>query len=255
MIAQRTLKKAYADSLADNVKNGLSLHYYGEDSFPYDSEEVVIIPTVRHPEGLLEKMMPTPQGDFESAVALFEAYKDISPLQASDRSFWAYLAHVDLFDYVKTRFPKIKVQGEPDRQYIWNHWISPKDWPHRHPLASLWWAVYMTIDETDLEDKYKYTRFFFKYYTFRTNFSKYTIARHKELLIGYFDFLINNPEITSQYMEARNRFITKHFNKLGGTRLLSSLKREFFKEELNRIKSQILAVTGTITDEEDEDFL
>ena len=84
---------------------------------------------------------------------------------------------------------------------------------------------------------------------------QYAIARHKEAIFGYFDFLIENPEITSQWFKARNRFITKHFNKLGGTRLLSTLTRDFFTEELNRIKTQILAVTGTVKDEDDEDFL
>ena len=58
----------------------------------------------------------------------------------------------------------------------------------------------------------------------------------------------------SQSFKARNRFITKYLNKLGGTRLLSTLSREFFKKELTKIKSQILAVTGTIKDEEEIDF-
>lgn len=254
MIAQRTFKKAYADTLAENVKNGLNLHYYGEDSFPYDSVEVVIIPTVRHPEGLLEKMIPTPQGDFESAVALYEAYKNISPLQASDRSFWTYLAHVDLFDYLKKRHPDIKRGYEYDQTYIWNRWFAVQKFPYRHALASLWWGVFLTIDDAS-EDKYKYTKVFFSSYGFRTNFMQYAIARHKEAIFGYFDFLIENPDVTSQWFKARNRFITKHFNKLGGTRLLSTLNRDFFKDELNRIKPQILTVTGTVKDDDDEDDL
>ncbi|MCH5222936.1 MAG: hypothetical protein J1E82_02755 [Muribaculaceae bacterium] len=252
MIAQRTFKKAYADSLADNVKNGLNLHYYGEDSFPYDSEEVVIIPTVRHPEGLLEKMIPTPHGDFESAVALYEAYKDLSPLQASDRSFWTYLTHVDLFNYVQNRFPKVKEKDFNNVNYVINHWFHGSDWIKTHALASLWWYVFLTIDNNGT-DKYKYTKIFFSSHGFRTNFIQYALARHKEAIFGYFDFLMENPDVTTQWFKAKNRFITKHFNKLGGTRLLSTLNRDFFKEELTRIKPQILTVTSTVKDEDDED--
>ena len=255
MIAQRTFKKTYVDVLTDNVRNGYNLDLYGKDTFPYDSNEVVIIPTVRYPEGLLEKMIPTAQSDCESAIALYEAYLNLTPLQASDKAFWTYLTHVDLFEYVQARYPRVKEEGFDNVNYVLNHWFYISDWIKVHPLASLWWYVYLTYDEQS-EDRYKYTRIFFSNYEFRTNFVQYSIARHKEALIGYFDFLAENKEIMSQFFKGRNRFITKYLNKLGGSRLLSTLDRNFFKEELTRIKPQILAVTSNSKedDEIDEDF-
>ena len=253
MIVQRRFKKTYAEELADRVKNGYNLDLYGKESFPYDKEQVVIIPTLRYPEGLKEKMIPTPQGDFESAVALYEAYPNLTPLQASDKAFWTYLTHVDLFDYVQARFPKVLEDDFDNVNYIINHWFAPKDWSCRHPLASLWWFIHLTIDENSI-DKYKYSRIIFSDYGFRTNFAQYSIARHKEAVFGYFDFLIQNPEIIRQSFKARNRFITKYLNKLGGTRLLSTLPREFFTSELTMIKPQILAVTGTLKDEDESEF-
>ena len=251
MLVQRTFKKTYAESLADEVRNGYGLERYSLESFPYEEEHVVIIPNLRYPEGLLQKLIPSSEGDFESAIALYEAYPNLIPLQASDRSFWTYLAHADLFSYVKNRFPNIKDKEGYDNQYIWNHWFTFKDWVSRHPLASLWWIVYLTIDE-ESEDKYKYTKIFFSSYGFRTNFMQYSIARHKEAIFGYFDFLIENPDVTKQWFKPRNRFITKHFNKIGGTRLLSTLPREFFKNELLRIKPQILEITGSSKEDEEE---
>lgn len=254
MIVQHSFKKAYAESLADDVRNGRNLDLYSQENFPYDPDQVVIIPTLRYPEELKNKMIPTPQGDFESAVALYEAYPKLTPIQASDKAFWTYLTHVDLFEYVQARFPKVlEADFDDKQQYIINHWFAPKDWSCRHPLASLWWFVYQTIDEKS-EDRYRYTKIIFRDYGFRTNFAKYSIARHKEAVIGYFDFLIQNPEIMNQSLKARNRFITKYLNKLGGTRLLSTLPRSFFTEELNKLKPQILAVTGTVKDDEDVDF-
>lgn len=253
MLVQRTFKKAYAEALAENVKNGINLDLYGKDAFPYDADEVVIIPTLRYPEGLKHKMIPTPQGDCTSAIALYEAYPNLTPLQASDKAFWTYLTHADLFEYVQARYPKVKDDGFNNVNYILNHWFYISDWIKVHPIASLWWYTHLTVS-TSLEDKYKYTRFFFSNYEFRTNFVQYSIARHKEAVIGYFNFLIDNPEIMSQWFKARNRFITKYLNKLGGTRLLSTLPRDFFTEELTKIKPQILAVTGTIKEEEEIDF-
>jgi hypothetical protein len=201
-------------------------------------------------------MKPDASADCESAIALYEAYPTLTPLQASDRAFWTYLTHVDLFQYVQARFPKVKEPDFDSIQYVYDHWFCGEDWTWRHPLASLWWFVYQTIDE-DSDDKYKYTRFFFTSFGFRTNFSKYSIARCKEAVFGYFQFLMDNPDVTASYLKTRNRFITKYLNKLGGSRLLSSLPRQAFYDELTRIKPQILAITSyslnSEVDEEDED--
>ncbi len=170
MIAQRTFKKSYAENLADRVKNGYDLDLYGKESFPYDKDEVLIIPTIRYPEGLLSKLIPTAQGDCQSAIALYEAYPNLTPLQASDKAFWTYLTHVDLFEYVQARFPKVKEDDFENSQYVYDHWFCGEDWTWRHPLGSLWWFVYQTIEEGS-NDPYKYTRFFFSSCGFTTNFA------------------------------------------------------------------------------------
>ena len=252
MIAQHSFRKNYVDSLIDNVRNGHNLHFYALDSFPYDPQETVIIPTIRYPEGLLEKLNPNPSRSLESAIALYEAYPNLTPVLAADRTFWAYLSHVDLFQFVQARYPRVKEENFDNVKYILNHWFLSDDWIVNHPLASLWWSVYLTKDDKNI-DIYKYTKFFFKHSAFRSNLLTYTIMRLKDVIFAYFDFLEENPEITNQCFKLRNRFITRHLNKLGGTRLLSTLNREFFTEELNRIRPLILAVTGTVKEENEED--
>ena len=254
MLLQRTFKKNYTEALLDAVRNGQNLDKYADDHFVYDQDQVVMIPSLPYPEGLIDKMIPTPQADCESAIALYEAYADLTPLQAADKSFWTYLTHVDLFNYVQARFPKVKEPGFNNIMYVVDHWFCGADWYWRHPLASLWWFVHQTIDETNKENKYKYTRFFFSSFGFRTNFAKYSIARHKEAVFGYFDFLMENPDVSTQNLRPRNLFMTKHLNKMGGTRLLSMLPREAFKEELTRIKPQILEVTYASAKEEADEI-
>jgi hypothetical protein len=244
MLVQRTFKREYVEELAAAVKSGQGLERYAAETFDYDSDQVVIIPTLRHPEGLIDKMEPVPSADCDSAIALYEAYPSMTPLQASDRAFWAYLSHVDLFQYVQARYPKVKEPDFDSIPYVYDHWFCGEYWFWRHPLASLWWFVYLTIDE-DAEDKYKYTRIFFSNYEFRTSFAKYTIARCKEAVFGYLDFVQDNPDVLSQAFKARNRFITKYLNKLGGSRLLSTLPREAIYNELVKLKPQIMLVTAS----------
>lgn len=253
MLLQRTFKKNYAESLLDAVRNGQDLHKYAENYFVYDQDQVVMLPGIEYPEGLIEKMIPTPQGDCESAIALYEAYPELTPLQASDKAFWVYLSHADLFSFVQARYPKVKEENFDDIQYVISHWFFGEKWMYRHPIASLWWFVNQTIDKDNPEDKYKYTRFFFTQYEFRTNLIHFSMSRINEALFGYFDFLMDNPEIMSQFFKNRNRFVTKHLNKLGGVKLLSSLPRDFFYSELVNIKSQILDVTGSSDKDEDSE--
>lgn len=252
MLVQHSFKKAYSEELAERVRQGLDLELYAQEEFSYDKSQVVILPTLPHPEGLSEKMIPTTQGDFQSAVALFEAYPKLTPVQASDRSFWIYLAHVDLFRYVQQRFSKIKEQGFNNSQYILDHWYFAQG-SIMHSLAGLWWLTYLTVDEDSSSERYKYTKVIFQDYTMRTNLAQYAFARHKEALFGYFQFILDYPEVFSSFFKSRNRFITKHFNKIGGSRLLSTLPREYFYDELCRIKPLILEVFGTEKEMEDSD--
>ena len=47
---------------------------------------------------------------------------------------------------------------------------------------------------------------------------------------------IKSHEVFSAFFKTRNRFVTKHFNKIGSTRLLSNLPREYFYQELRKIE-------------------
>lgn len=254
MLLQRTFKKIYANSLLEAVRSGCDLKKYAQEQFDYDKDQVVMIPGIAHPDGLIDRMIPNSNADCETAIALYESYPSLTPLQAADKTFWTYLTHVDLFEYVQARYPKVK---EPDFDsiiYVVDHWFCGSDWYWRHPLAALWWFVNQTIDGTNKVDKYKYTKFFFSSYEFRTNLAKYSIARLKEAMFGYFDFLIENPEVMSQCFKSRNRFITKHLNKLGGTHLLSMLPREYFYDELSKIKDEVMAITtSSLRDKEEEE--
>lgn len=242
MLLQRTFKKNYTEALLDAVRNGQNLDKYAGDHFVYDQDQVVMIPGIEYPEGLIDKMIPTTQGDLQSAIALYEAYPNLTPLQASDRTFWIYLAHADLFDYVRQRFPKVRDMGFDNKQYILDHWFFAQG-TIMQALSGLWWLTYLSVDEDARDNKYRYTEQIFRDYTMRTNFAQYSFARHKEAVIGYLQFIIDYPEVFSNFFKDKNRFITKHFNKIGGSRLLSTLPREYFYGELCAIKDQIHNVT------------
>ena len=240
---QKVFKTKYVDFLLEKAKQGQSLANYASEFFPIEHENILYIPSIKHPIGLLEKMNPNVEKDFESAVALYEAYPNLSPLQAADKTFWVYLAHTELFPYVQNRYPQVKQDGFNNPQYILDHWFFEHG-PLRHALAGLWWSVYLTIDKDSVTNKYDYTKFIFsKDSNMRTiYFVNYPLFRHKEAAIGILKFLMEDYELCASFFRQRVRYITKYFNKLGGTRQLVSLDRDFFYYELKKIRPLIMAI-------------
>lgn len=238
MQLQKTFTNQYLATLVEDAKTGVSLYKYAEEKFDYDENQVRRIPHLVFPENLVKKMTPNSQADFQSAIALYEAYPNMTPLQASDRSFWAYLTHVDLYEYVQQRFPEVLKENFINTNYIGNHWLFLKG-IFRNALSSLWWKVYLTVDD-ESTDKYRYTQFLFDH-----DFDRFTeslLIRHKEAVYGIIGYLMEDTEISDNFMKQRGYYIMKHFNKLGGVRLLSVLDRVFFYNELKRIRPILLNI-------------
>ena len=241
---QKVFKTKYVDFLLEQAIQGQSLANYASEFFPIEHENILYIPSIKHPIGLLEKMNPSVEKDFESAIALYEAYPNLSPLQAADKTFWVYLAHTELFPYVQNRYPQVKQDGFNNPQYILDHWFFAQG-PLRHSLAGLWWSVYLSMDNDVAGfQKYVYTKFIFsKDMNLRAiYFANSQLFRHKEAAIGILKFLMEDEEVCSTFFRQRFRYIIKYFNKLGGTRQLVSLDRNFFYHELKKIRSLIMAI-------------
>ena len=230
MALQKVFREAYVEALRSNIDPAK----YAGESFDYEESQVHYMANVHQPENLDE---------LKSAIALYEEYKELTPLAASKNDLWAYLAHVDLFSYMQKRFPAV-LDGTADEKYIRDHWFRSAKGPIRSSLAGLWWSVYLTVDETR-EDKYELTKILFHNDNIRTHyFGISTIFRHREAMIGILEFLVENPDISKVHFNSRCIYIAQYFNRLGAVKQLAYLDREFFKNELEKKKSVLLKVTS-----------
>ena len=237
MAPQKVFKEAYVDEL----RNSIDPEKYAGETFEYDVTQVKNLANIRQPSGLLEKM--DPNNLVESAIALFEAYKDLTPLAASRIELWAYLSHVDLFGFMQKCYPEV-TEGKADARFIRDRWFRSPKGTIRSSLAGLWWSVYCSIDETR-EDKYELTRVLFRNDNIRTHyFGPSTIFRHKEAVIGILEFLVENPDISGVHFSSRCIYIVQYFNRLGAVKQLAYMDRRFFKEELMKKKPVLLTVTS-----------
>ncbi len=243
MALQPVFKKGYIEYL----KKHIQVTDYLQETFPVDRSQVVPLYGVPHPEGLADRVVPTRAGDITTAINIYEAYPNISPLFAQQDTLWVTLSHTDLFDYLKIRWPILSNDRDTEEKqisFISDHWFRSPNGIIRCALMGLWWAVYCSIDES-LEDKYELTRILFFNYSFRTMFyGASQLFRHREATLGILSFLKDNPEVFSSSSETRGEFITKYFNQLGGVKQLASLDRNFFYSECERIKPKVLDITA-----------
>lgn len=240
---QKTFNKAYKDKLRADVESGQSLALYRADKFEVDPNGVRSIVNLWRPDGLAEKMVPQPDGDFQSAIALYEAYPGLSPLIASSEAFWAYLTHTELFAYVRNRYPKADTE-KAGKEYILDHWFFGDKGVFRNALASLWWTIHLSVDNTRA-DRYELSKVFFRDYSTRSTFLAPTFfIRHREAMIGVLEFLLDKPEVLKTSPRLRFRFIAKYFNRMGAVKQITYLDRCYFRSECERIYPLLMQVNS-----------
>ncbi len=241
MAKQKIFKSSYISRLKRQLEEGRSVHLYKSKEFEYDREKELLLPTVNKPENLLDKMLEglKKKDILKSAIALYEAYPHLTPLQASDERFWTYLTHVDLFSYMKEKRNK-HITGKTNNEikYIFKYWFlnsTSHSELMRHELAGLWWAVHLSVDN-ERENKYELTEVLFKNETLRTRtMGTYLFFRHKEAVIGILEFFRKN---NFKEFEKTHQIFTKYINLIGGAKPLAYFDRHFFFDELSKFKEK-----------------
>lgn len=244
MALQTILKKSYIDGIFDDVKQGIGLNRFLEDSFPYDEKYLLVTPKVNKPENLLSKLVPTTAGDLQSAISIFNAYQSLTPLQAINVQFWESLCLTDLFPYVRDRWELRKAEDESELiRRILNHFTVMENGIIRQSLGGLWWLVHLTVDESR-DNRFELTEMLFKNARLRfMRFGSGLVIQHKEAAIGILQFLKDYEKyITSMQNIADN--MTSYFNKLGAVKQLTSLDRHFFYHEMEEHIDEFMSTSN-----------
>lgn len=234
----------FKDKYVQSLKNNLNVDFYKANEFVYDKKQVLMLANIEKTEGLVDKL--DINDDCITAIAIFEAFKKLEPIQASDERLWVYLAHADFYPYMVKRWNAVrKGTAKEEKEYILEHWFlksSSQGSLLRNWLSSLWWGVYLSFDESR-SDKYELTRLFFRQLDFVTRtMGAEKFGRHKEAVIGILEFIKENEELFKTKFEAKTRFIARHINFIGGVKPISYYERNFFKSELEKVSSNILAI-------------
>lgn len=228
---QRTFSKEYTSVLRQRVKQG-KIEDYLQEAFPLDegNNRVCRLQQQMHHNVVLDPE----KTDFENAKLFFDAYKDLSPMIASEEAFWTYMAHAEHFDYVKARW-KINETTSPE-SIIDHFFVTSMIKVARNGLARLWWPMYMTYDEKNTTDPYHLSKILYMYTDTMQMLSESSLFSCRYLIHAILHFFEINTDIPKENWLQINRYIIRYYNSVGGVRKLIYLDEKYFEAELQRNK-------------------
>lgn len=196
-----------------------------------------------------------PETDFQNAKTVFEAFKEtLNPVQASDLRLWSYLAHVQHWDYMTTRWniniPDEEAEREVDiakkstrekavdrvkSRYFFGESRSKAF--VRQGIARLFWSAYLTYDEAS-ENPYEYTEYFFSKQDIFTSITERSYARNKVLILAALKELKKHPSLTRNDI----RLFLAKLNQAGAITVLDFLNSEQAARLCEELMDEVLHV-------------
>ena len=251
MALQTIICKRALDKIKDNVDLGIELDKFLMDNFPVEENDLLVLPGIPRPDGLLDRLDATTDGDFKSAIAIYEAYKMLTPLQAIEDYFWESLALTDLFPYMQQRW-NIK-NAKSLSSTIKNHFFVKSHGLIRQSIGGLWWLVDLTYD-AGRANPYELTEVLFRNYTLRyVRLGVSHVLQHKEAAIGILQFLKDHENEEFSLENVANG-LTSYFNKLGAVKQLTYLDRSFFYNEMRNHFDEFKSCTTRGMDDAEDDL-
>lgn len=203
-----------------------------------------------------------PETDFQNAKILYEAFsQSINPVQASDLRLWAYLAHIQHWDYMNTRW-KIDAPDEEDEEAEDAQWEEQGEEKKtsankildrigyryffkasrgkafvRQGISRLFWSAYLTYD-ADNENPYEYTEYFFSKQDIFTSITERSYARNKILVLAALKELKAHPELGRTEI----RLFLAKLNQAGAIKVLDFLDKGQAEELCAEVMTEVINV-------------
>lgn len=192
-----------------------------------------------------------PETDFQNAKIVYESFKDkLNPVQASDLRLWAYLAHVEHWEYMRNRW-RIDISDEEDGEQDNGQKTSHDKVVDRvkaryffgssrgkafvrQGIARLFWSAYLTYDESN-DNPYEYTEFFFSKQDIFTSITERSYARNKILVLAALRELKKYPELSRSDI----RLFLAKLNQAGAITVLDFLNTEQAKQLCEKIMNEV----------------
>lgn len=179
--------------------------------------------------------------DFENSKILYEAYKELSPVQATDIRLWVYLAHGPYWEYMRARRPVEKQPIKKRGDYILMHWFVKHvsaTYLLRQDISLLWWVSYLTYDEKR-SDPYELTKEAFSMLDYTRFLLPGTQGRNSNFTHALLEYVIENNKLFSNNKQDKVRLLMRKSNYIAGYKIFPSLTKLEIKSIFDRYKDDV----------------
>jgi hypothetical protein len=238
----KCFRQAHLDQLHANLLNVIG-KYKSDDSWvndffgdaPWSSETALWLPSGTN------LVSPDKQSlrDLENTKILHSALRHLSIAQATDERLWAWMAHVQFWEYMRLRWPAESFERNStpsaiavnikDRYFF----SANKDRALVHNgIARLWWYGHVSYDASRT-NPYELTEVLLQKLDIAQSLLERRFSRNPAVTRAVLRILIEQKEKGVDLSQRENfRTLMKHLNRLGGIAVLDMLDEEEVKEEL-----------------------
>jgi hypothetical protein len=193
--------------------------------------------------------MVLPEGedhhDLENAIRLHKAFMELTPLQAQDPRLWVRLTHVELWRYMRARWPVEKYladRGKAERYVLSRYFVAQRQSRAllRNGAARLWWAAKVTHDP-GRKNPYELTRVLLSSLDIAQQLLERNLGRIPSLNRTFLDYLLRHKrECLDNGDKSRVliRRLAKALNFQGGVCILDCMSNEQILAVLDQEKEK-----------------
>lgn len=171
--------------------------------------------------------------DLENSISFFSVYKNLTYHQATSEAFWAYMTHIQYWEYMRERWPVSDSSSSKPADYIREHYFFKSGTDRaliRNGIARLWWYAKLTYEET-AENPFHLTEVLLSKLDITQGLLERSWGRNNSILRAFLEFLSDTPAlgVGSDSNRVRTRYLYKALTLEGGVGIIDLLSKEDIK--------------------------
>jgi hypothetical protein len=178
------------------------------------------------------------ENDFDNAVILHQSLPNLNRLQAQDHRLWVRFSHVELWEYMRRRWPIEGYDNDKRKGRILERYFVSNSSSRalmRQGISRLWWGAFLTYDESRT-DPYELTRVLFSKLDIAQTFLERSLGRAPKILHSVLQYILDNQDsLDGNTGRDKIRNCAKYLNQVGGITLLDCYNQPEVLDRLNQV--------------------
>lgn len=201
-------------------------------AYVHDSKQIVGPPPV-----LLYSDDDNAQRDAENAKLIYSWLARLTPALAMEERLWACLTHCTFPEYMNARWP-VQAESTVIRRYLFEGTSFAA--LSRNGIARLWWAGYLTKDDTR-DNPFELTDTLFLRQDIQVSLLERAIGKCRKVRMGVLAYLaLNHERLSEAAFGRRIQVLLKEVNLLGGVAVLDALSQQDIDQFLVAIGDKLI---------------